>query len=58
MRVSPRLAGQKLYNALGGAFDPVTLDSEGCGEFYVDGGAVSVWVTEQAYTDVRTSVEF
>ncbi len=58
MKVSQRLAGQKLYNALGGLLDPVTLDNEGYGEFYVDGGSVSVWVTEQAYRDVRTSVEF
>lgn len=58
MKVSPNLAGQKLYNVLNGLFEPVTLDDEGYGEFYVDGGSVSVWATEQAYKDVSTSVEF
>lgn len=57
MQVGKRFANQLFYNALNGYSLPITIDSEGFGEFYVDGGSVSVWVSEEAYRDVYTTIE-
>lgn len=58
MQVGKKFANCKFYNAMNGYSLPVTIDTDGFGEFYVDGGSVSVWVTEQAYRDITTTVEY
>ena len=53
MVVGSAFAGRKLYDALGRHNDPVQLDEKGGGTFHVHGGYVSVWLTEQAYREIR-----
>ena len=48
MCVGARHAGETFVDILGGRPERVTLDGTGSAEFPVDGGAVSVWVTEAA----------
>ena len=49
MQISQAFAGQKFYDIMCRFFEPVILDENGTGEFFVDGGSVSVWVCEDAY---------
>ena len=57
MQVGVHAAGCKFYDALGHFTEPVILDETGAGEFKVDGGSVSVWVSENAYKKICTEVE-
>ncbi len=57
MQAGERFAGQKFYDVLGHFSEPVVLDEKGSGSFRVDGGSVSVWVTEEMYRRIRTEVE-
>lgn len=45
-------AGEQLYDALGNCADPVTLDDEGCGEFFVKENSVSIWVRKGALANL------
>ena len=56
MQLGQAFAGQKLYDIMGHFCDPVILDENGSGEFCVDGGSVSVWVTENAYRRICTEI--
>lgn len=56
MKVHEKFAGGKFYDALGHFTEPVILDAEGCGEFKVDGGSVSVWVVENVYQKLYTEL--
>jgi len=49
MDMGIQFAGQWFYDVTGKCQEPVCLSETGTGEFYVDGGTVSVWVTKQAY---------
>jgi len=53
MMVGETFAGAKMYDALGRHDEPVILDEKGGGTFHVHGGYVSVWLTEDAYKDIR-----
>lgn len=44
MNVGKRLANTILYDCTGNIQEPVYVDSEGNGIFYVNGGSVSVWI--------------
>lgn len=57
MKIGEHFAGRLFFDALGDFSEPVVIDSDGSGEFMVKDGAVSVWVTEQAYHALRTAVE-
>ncbi|MGN0351000.1 MAG: alpha-amylase [Roseburia sp.] len=57
MQFGDAFAGKKLYDVLGRFAKPVVLDENGKGEFFADGGSVSVWVTEEMYRKIRTEVE-
>ena len=57
MLIGTNFAGHSFFDALGHFDKPVVIDREGYGEFSVKGGSVSVWVTEEAYCDLRTTVE-
>lgn len=57
MQVGVQFAGMKFYDALGHFSEPVIIDETGTGEFQVDGGSVSVWLTESAYKRVCTEIE-
>lgn len=48
MYVGKKLAGCRMVDAIGKMKNSVQIDAEGWGEFVVDGGSVSVWVTERA----------
>ena len=48
MYVGKRLAGCRMADALGRVPGTVEIDAEGWGTFSVQGGSVSVWVTEPA----------
>lgn len=56
MYLGTRLAGCRMVDALRGGRETVTIGADGWGEFSVDGGAVSVWVTEKAWEHLYTSV--
>lgn len=56
MQLHKRFAGKKFYDTLGHFTDPVILDAEGFGEFKVNGGSVSVWVTEEMYQKIYTEI--
>lgn len=57
MKVGERFAGQLFFNVMDMAAIPVTIESDGTGEFYVNGGSVSVWVNGNAYRDICLNVE-
>ena len=57
MYVGKQFAGQKFYDALGNIEAPVDIDTEGHGNFKVDGGSVSVWVTKEAYNKIWTEAK-
>ena len=44
MNVGKRLAGSILYDCTGNVKEPVYVDQDGNGIFYVNGGSVSVWI--------------
>ena len=44
MNVGKNLANSVLYDITGNISEPVYIDSEGNGIFYVNGGSVSIWV--------------
>ena len=54
--VSKRFAGIPFYDILHPYNPPVVLDDDGYGMFYVDGGAVGVWIKEQVYE--KLSIEY
>lgn len=54
MYVNKKFAGCLFFNALNNMSTPVRIDENGCGEFFVDGGSVSVWVNGQAYSEIYT----
>ena len=56
MKVHEKFAGCKFYDVLGHFIEPVVLDSEGSGDFKVDGGSVSVWVPEVVYQKLHTEL--
>lgn len=56
MQVGKKFAGSLFWDALGHFSEPVSIDNDGFGEFHVDGGSVSVWVTEPAYRKIYTTV--
>lgn len=57
MKVGEKFAGRLFFNAMDLAAIPVTIDENGEGEFFVDGGSVSVWVTDSAYKDICLNLE-
>lgn len=48
MYLGAAFAGKKMVDAMGGIGSPVVIGVDGWGEFSVNGGSVSVWVTEEA----------
>lgn len=56
MKVHEKFAGCKFYDVLGHFIEPVVLDSEGSGDFKVDGVSVSVWVPEVVYQKLYTEL--
>ena len=57
MKLGQQFAGKLFFNAMDLTNIPVTVDEDGNAEFYVDGGSVSVWVTEEAYKDICLNIE-
>ena len=57
MALGTAFAGKKMVDAMGGMADPVVIGADGFGEFPVNGGSVSVWVTEEAGEMLYTTVE-
>lgn len=47
MYVGKHFAGVKFYDRLGGRKEIVTIDENGNGTFFVNGGSVSVWLVKQ-----------
>lgn len=47
MYVGKKWAGKKFYDYLGVQYDKVTINSDGWGQFWCDGGSVSVYVPVQ-----------
>ena len=54
MEIGKRFAGQCFYDVTGKCTDPIQIQEDGFGEFYVDGGTVSVWVCKEAYEMIWT----
>ncbi|MEE3450673.1 MAG: alpha-amylase [Acutalibacteraceae bacterium] len=57
MNIGQKFAGRQFYNVIDLTNAPVTIDEEGNGEFFVDGGSVSVWVNENVYRDICLNIE-
>lgn len=57
MYVGRGLAGKHLVDAMGKRPETVFIGEDGWGEFVVDNGSVSVWVTENAHEYLYTTVE-
>ena len=57
MYLGERFAGKKMTDAMNGVEDKVVIGEDGFGEFRVNGGSVSVWVTEEAGTLLYTELE-
>lgn len=57
MHVGEKFAGCRFWDAMGRFQEPVLLDETGSGEFRADGGAVSVWLPENAYRKISVEVE-
>lgn len=56
MYMGEAFAGKRMVDALGGIQQKVTIDADGWGEFAVNGGSVSVWVTEAAGAYLYTEI--
>lgn len=56
MEVGRLHAGQRYVDALGHRQEIVTINSDGWGEFFVNGGSVSVWVPEKPEEKKRPSL--
>lgn len=54
MEIGKAFAGQWFYDVTGKCTDPIQIKEDGFGEFYVDGGTVSVWVCQNAYEKMWT----
>lgn len=48
MYLGNRMSGKKVVDALGNRDESVEIDADGWGTFQVNGGSVSVWITEPA----------
>ena len=57
MYMGTGLSGRKMRNIMDAEGKIVEVDQNGWAEFSVDGGSVSVWVTEAAYEEIYTEVE-
>lgn len=57
MYVGERFAGKKMIDAMNGVEAPVVIGKDGFGEFCVNGGSVSVWVTEEVGEILYTELE-
>lgn len=57
MCMGRHLSGAVFYDAIGRCTQPVMIGEDGWGEFGVDGGSVSVWVTKEAYEYLETFLE-
>jgi alpha-amylase len=57
MQVGQQFASQVFVDALGNQKDRVTIDQDGNGDFSVNGGSVSVWVTEKMAAAVKQAVK-
>ena len=57
MNIGQKFAGRQFYNVIDLTNAPVTIDEEGNGEFFVDGGSVSDWVNENVYRDICLNIE-
>lgn len=54
MYMGEAFAGKCMVDAMGGICEKVTIGADGWGEFAVNGGSVSVWVTEDAWEYLYT----
>lgn len=53
MYIGRKFSGMEFLDALGKRHDRILIDTDGCGDFPVSGGSVSVWVTERAYEKIQ-----
>lgn len=54
MEIGKKFAGRWFYDVTGKCTDPIQIKEDGFGEFYADGGTVSVWVLKEAYETLWT----
>lgn len=47
MYIGKQFAGKTFYDAMGKCSERVVIGADGCGTFRVEGGSISVWVTEE-----------
>ncbi|MBQ6321639.1 MAG: alpha-amylase [Lachnospiraceae bacterium] len=55
MEIGKAFAGETLYDALGNCETPVTVDEDGFGDFYTEGGNVAIWVREGVLEDLTVN---
>ena len=56
MMLGKKFAGAEFKDVTGKCTETVVIDADGWGEFRVDGGSVSTWVTKEAYDYLETEV--
>ena len=52
MYMGEHFAGERFRDVTGDCCEPVVIDRDGFGEFYVNGPKVSVWVVDEAFEDL------
>lgn len=52
MCAGSRLANREMVEVLHGSREQVILDAQGWGDFFTEGGSVSVWVTKEAAAEL------
>ena len=57
MYLGTKMAGCNMVDAMGKRTETVIIGGDGWGEFVVDGGSVSVWVTREAEEYLYTHLE-
>ncbi len=55
MEMGTAFAGQQFYDAMGECTDPITIEEDGWGTFYCNGGSVSVWMPQKAFEDMTVN---
>ena len=56
MLLGKKFAGMEFRDVTGKCSQAVIIDNEGWGDFCVDGGSVSTWVTKEAYEYLETEL--
>ena len=55
MEMGKEFAGMQFYDVMGECTEPITIEEDGWGTFYCNGGSVSVWMQQKAFEDLTVN---